>query len=188
MNILIRTLDGTAFYVRPDSTMIRALTDYYIPDYVTAVNAVPFFCFRSARSGKAVREQFAHRYIGEFSCGILLKCETASPDSIYRTCMENAMDYTTVIPYDLLPADRIPEYISSKRPLTVAVNGHEKVRIEKGPDMATLSSAIAMITGYCSLRTGDFVGIELSGPVRIEKEQCLTAAFGISGKIRIEIK
>lgn len=188
MNILIRTLDGTAFYVRPDSTMIRALTDYYIPDYVTALSAVPFFCFRSARSGKAVREEFAHRYIGEFSCGILLKCETASPDPIYRTCMENAMDYTTVIPYELLPMDRMPEYISSKRPFTVAVNGHEKIRLEKGPDRASLSSAISMITGYCSLRTGDFVGIEMSEPVPLAKDQCLTASFGVSGHIRIEIK
>lgn len=188
MNILIRTIDGQSFYARPDSTMIRALSDYYIPDEVAEVSAIPVLCFKSARSGKAVRERFAPRYIGPFSCGLLLKTVLSGLASEYRICMENSMDYTTIIPYDFIPIEELSAYISEKRPYVLSLNGHETTRIVSPPDIPMLSSAVSMITSYCSLRTGDFVGVELSEPVPLAKGHCITADFGVNGRIRIEIK
>lgn len=50
MNILVSPLAGGTFSFRSDSTLIRAMTDFYIPDYVESISAVPAMFFRSERS------------------------------------------------------------------------------------------------------------------------------------------
>lgn len=188
MNILISTLSGDSFYARPDSTMIRDLAVYYMPDYVRSLSAVPVLCFKSARAGKAVQEQFAHRYLGEFTCAVLLKTEISDGSPEYRFCMENSLDYTTIIPYNLISVERLDGFISETHPLRIAVNGHSKAEITTGPSKERLCKTLSMITSYCSVRTGDFIAVELSTPIPLSKEDCLTADFGIGDRIRLEIK
>ena len=56
MNILISPLSEGSFYFRSDSTLIRALTDFYIPDYVSEVAAAPAKPYRnSSPDGISVR-------------------------------------------------------------------------------------------------------------------------------------
>lgn len=188
MNILISTLSGNSFYIRPDSTMIRDLTDYYIPDYVKSLSAIPVLCFKSARAGKAVREQFAYRYVGDFTYAILLKACISECNQEYRFCMENSLDYTTIIPYNLISIDKLEDFISKQHPFEIAVNGFSKIRLTEGPTKEMLCKALSMITAYCSVRTGDFIAIELSDPISLSKGDCITAGFCINDRIRFEIK
>lgn len=189
MNILVSPLNGGSFYFRSDSTLIRALTDFYIPDYVTGVEAVPVLCFRSERSGKAVREQFARRYLGPFSCGILIQAtvseEVQEQDRIF---VRNALDYSTVIPYELTPVDRLPESISESRPFILKVNGIEHSRIDRYPGMQELSRRFAAISRYCSVRTGDMIAFELGTAVPVGRDEHLTAHFGSCGNISIIVR
>lgn len=190
MNILVSPLTGGSFYFRSDSTLIRALTDFYIPDYVESISAVPVICFRSERSGKSVREQFALRYLGPFSCGIVLKAAIRE-DAVMekdRIFVQNALDYSTVIPYDLIPHDRLPGSISEARPFVIKVNGIEKCRIERHPGMQELCRRFADISRYCSVRTGDMLAFELAPEIQVGREEHLTASFGTGGSISIIVR
>ncbi len=185
MNILVSPYSRGHFYFRSDSTLIRMLTDFYAPDYVKSVFAVPVLCFRSMRSGKAVPARFAERYLGPFSCGILLRpvLSEGYTEEEDRVFVENALDYTTVIPYSLLPADRLRDFISAKRPFTIKINGITKVEITTVPESENIRTRFEEISRYSSLRTGDFIALELSEPVPVGSDEHLTARFGVEGNI-----
>ena len=163
--------------------MIRALTDFYIPDYIDSISAVPILCIRSERSGKSVAAKFADRYLGPFTCG--LNEEAVLPED--RVFVKNALDYSTVIPYDLLPADRLEGFISGQRPVRIMVNGITKVSVSSTPDKDGLYRRFAEISRYCSLRTGDFLAFELSDAVPVQKDSRLILAFGVERDISIII-
>ena len=189
MNILVSPYRNGSFYFRSDSTMIRALTDFYIPDYIDSISAVPVLCIRSERSGKSVPARFADRYLGPFTCGLLIKAElnkdTVSPEDLIF--VENALDYSTVIPYDLLPYGHLNGFMSAGRPLSVKVNGLEKISVTSIPDMDSLSRRFETICGYCSLRTGDFITFELSEAVPVPRGSKVTVTFGTEGRISVII-
>ena len=189
MNILVSPYGEGSFYFRSDSTLIRALTDFYMPDYIEGISAVPALCFRSLRSGKAVPARFASRYLGPFSCCLLLKARinpamVAAADTAY---VENALDYSTVIPYDLLPYGHLNGFMSAGRPLSVKINGLEKISVTSIPDMDSLSRRFETICGYCSLRTGDFITFELSEAVPVPRGSKVTVTFGTEGRISVII-
>ena len=189
MNILVSPLTGGSFYFRSDSTLIRAMTDFYIPDYVEDISAIPVLCFRSERSGKSVREQFVPRYLGPFSCGILLKPSLLdNVTEADRTFVENALDYSTVIPYELIPPDKLHGSISEAKPFVIKANGIERCRIERCPGMQELCRRFTDISRYCSVRTGDMLAYELAQAVRISRGDHLTANFGTGGSISIVIR
>ena len=187
MNILVSPYRNGSFYFRSDSTMIRALTDFYIPDYIDSISAVPVLCIRSERSGKSVPARFADRYLGPFTCGLLIKAalnkDAVSPEDLIF--VENSLDYSTVIPYDLLPADRLSGFISEQRPLTIKINGHPAVSVSNTPGKDELSRRFAEISRYCSLRTGDFLAFELADAIPVPKDSRLTCTFGVEGNISI---
>lgn len=190
MNILVSPYAEGSFYFRSDSTLIRMLTDFYIPDFIGSISAVPALFIRSCRSGKAVRPEFAYRYFGPFSCGLLLKvtADTESVSGADRIFVMNALDYTTVVPYDLLPIEKLHGYISGQTPFTVKVNGIARTQITACPDTGTLSDRFAGISRYCSVRTGDFLAFELADPVPVGKDERITAHFGTEGTIGITVR
>ena len=59
MNIIVSPYGKESFYCRPDSTLIRALDEYYIPDQVEKVSAVPVMYIKTLRAGKAIANRFA---------------------------------------------------------------------------------------------------------------------------------
>lgn len=190
MNILVSPYGEGSFYFRSDSTLIRMLTDFYMPDYIDSISAVPALFIRSCRSGKAVQSKFIYRYFGPFSCGLLLKASTATdkvsgPDSIF---VQNALDYSTVVPYDLIPIEKLDGFISGQRPFEIKVNGIGRAEIKSCPELAVLCSRAADISRYCSVRTGDFFAFELGDPVPVGKNERVTAHFGIEGNIGIIVK
>ncbi|HIZ87106.1 MAG TPA: hypothetical protein IAC03_02970 [Candidatus Coprenecus pullistercoris] len=189
MNILISPLRNGHFYFRSDSTLIRALTDFYIPDYVDSVSAVPVLCFRSERSGKSVPARFAPRYMGPFTCGIIIKADinTVVTQESDRTFIQNALDYSTVIPYDLIPIEKAATYLSESRPYIIKINGLVKSSVTSLPSAQELYMRFENISRYCSVRTGDFIAFELDDPVELPRNSHLTADFGIEGRISVII-
>ena len=185
MNILVSPYRNGGFYFRSDSTLIRNLTDFYAPDYIKSIAAVPVLCFRSERSGKSVPAQFAGRYLGPFTCGLVIKASTNN-DTVPeedRIFAENALDYSTIIPYDLIPSDRLDGFISEARSLTVQINGTVRASITAVPGRDELSRKFAVISRYCSLRTGDFLAFELADAVPVPKDSRLILSFGVEGRI-----
>lgn len=187
MNILVSPHDGGSFYFRSDATLIRSLTDFYIPDYVEGISVVPAICFRSERSGKSVPEKFAGRYLGPFSCGLILQASLRA-DMVQesdRLFVRNALDYSTVIPYELIPVDRLGGYISVSKPFEIKINGITGRTVSSCPSMQELCGRFAAISRYSSVRTGDMIAFELCDALPVGSNERLTAHFGTGGLISI---
>ncbi len=187
MNILISALDRKSFYFRSDSTMIRRLDCYYIPDFVESIKVIPVLCFRFDRAGKSIPEKFADRFIGPAAYGVMLRAELKDKSVPHREFVENNLDYTTIIPYDLIPKDEFYR-LSEEKEFELRINGILQQSISNAPPLSELPDIFAGISRYCSVRTGDFLALELSEGFPIEPDSHLTTFFGNTPLIDFLVK
>lgn len=178
MNILVSPSDRANYYFRSDSTMVRALEDYYIPDYIGKLSVVPVVCFRLCRAGKSIARPFVHRFIGPFNHGILLKPELADSSAPNRDFIENSLDYTTVIPLKMYPVEQYSRAPGNVLPFKVEINGKCVFETDSLPPFDTVLEEFHKISGFCSVRTGDFLALEISGPVNAAGGDYITAVSG----------
>lgn len=73
MNLLVHRSEGD-YCVRPDTTLERESTDFYVPDGCTEVEIHKCIWSRITKAGKAVGKKFAGRYIESAGEGYLLYC------------------------------------------------------------------------------------------------------------------
>lgn len=69
MNIHVVRPDGS-WYARPDSTLVRDVDRFCLPDDCTGAHAYRCSCIRIGKAGKAIAPRFAHRYIESWAPGI----------------------------------------------------------------------------------------------------------------------
>ncbi len=158
--------------------MIRKLDCYYIPDYIESVEIVPVLCFRLDRAGKCIPQKFAERFIGPANCGVLIRAKLRDRQIPHLEFIENALDYSTIIPYDLLPKDAMHSKVSQKQPLELRVNGHLQQQFTALPCASEVESAFSDISTYCAARTGDFLALELSEGFPIAPDSHLVVTIG----------
>ena len=187
MNIIISPFEKETYYFRSDSTFIRAISDYYIPDYVKELSLVPVLVFRIDRAGKAVRSKFAMRYFGPFNYGILLKFVIDEKFDSYREFIGNSMDYSTIVPKELNALENFVSFLDNDRPLTITINGLEKFRMEQNPSLSSLYGKFSLITDFCSVRTGDFLAYELSDPIPLKKGYHILEHNGVTNTVDLLI-
>lgn len=184
MNILTVSHDYSFSGFRPDSTLIRALDSYYVPDYVTGLEFVPVVCFRCGRPGKSIERRFARRYIDSFGYGILLYPELSEDIVGHREFFSNAMDFTSIIPLSFRPISDYgailaehEAYIPLHR-LRAAVNGRTVTESPIHPTYAIIEQIISDITRYSSIRCGDFISCELAAHIAVGREDRITLFRG----------
>lgn len=159
MNIIISPFDSKGFICRPDSTLLRAITEYFLPDYISHLTLSPVFYIKTHRAGKAVAPRFVSRYIDGAGYGLLLHPKI-STDAPTRQFIENSLDYTSIIPLDLTPFDSHP--FGEKPDYSLLLNGKEIPEPMILPEKEFIFHKIAEISQYCSLRIGDFITFDLS--------------------------
>lgn len=174
MNIIVSPYRKESFYCRPDSTLIRALEEYYIPDQVESLTASPVMYIKTLRAGKAVANRFAERYIDSYGFGILLHPTLKSdifPDSEQRPFIENSLDYTSIIPLLSFPEKDLLNAATH----TFVVTKDYKNPFEEFqfPTHSQILEKISTISKYCSLRIGDFITVELAPSIEIEAQSRL---------------
>lgn len=179
MNILVAPYSGNLFYFRSDTTLIRAIDKYFVPECVSAVSIIPIVYFRCSRPGKAVAVRFAHRFIDAFGYGILIRPELAETITDNRPFIANALDYTSHIPLDIFPLEQYADHAAS-HPFRIAINGIQVFKEVVHPELADIHTLISRITPLCSTRVGDFIACELAFPLSVDKGEYITGE--ISGK------
>ena len=169
MNIIVSPYSKQSFYCRPDSTLIRALEEYYIPDQVQKISATPVMYVKTLRAGKAIAHRFAERYIDSYGFGLLL--HPTLKDEYFknepeRSFIENSLDYTSIIPLLSFPEMEIRG--ASTHKFEVTANYKNPFAEFVFPTYDQVMERISTISKYCSLRIGDFIAIELAAPIQIE--------------------
>ena len=165
MNIAALKPSGK-YYFRPDTTLNREASDYWLPDGVEEVVLVPCIYSKVIKAGKCIGERFAHRHIDNFGFGVFLDAAGADPQE--ATCM----DATSYISGDTLPFIAI-----GNSSFEVSVNGEPWYRGDAF-DEGMLCDALVTISRKSSVRATDIVALCLPASVTLHKGD----SFSFSGK------
>lgn len=173
MNILVCSRDGRCS-ARPDTSLNKENGDFYVPDGCTAVAWSPVVFVRISKAGKAVNAAFAGRYYDSLCFGILLHADCPYADS-------GIFDHSSVVSTPMTAREDF------RKDLSIAVDGREIFSAKSDDpfmDDVALKSAVEEAIVKCSactsLRTGDFIAVELQEPavlLREEAGECRTSAF-----------
>ena len=148
MNILVLNYGGKVCNFRPDTTLEKFSRDYYIPDGMDRVAFAPVAFAEIVRTGKAVSEKFAPRYLGRRSFGLLIYDGTALERSdMFSYAEASCLDKTSVLSWPL------PEKVDD----FVLYSGGKD-----GDASSILEDAAAKASARTFFRTGDVICAELS--------------------------
>ncbi len=176
MNILTVSHNSDFYYIRPDISLNRDSNDYFCPDGITEITVAPFIYIRMDKAGKAVSRKFAPRYYSTVGYGVnltaasLINCEV--PQSFLTA---NSLDNTTYVSrtYTLeeFPFGNFSDELKRLyRDLNIPVECSEflsgKEKNEQSSHIETIMQIfnvqIEKITRLTSVRTGDYIAIELT--------------------------
>ena len=175
MKIVVVKASGE-WYCKPDNTLNHNNSDYYCPEGVVALEAVPCIYTHIDKAGKCVARRFAGRYWSRLAFGLMLVDRSATAES----AMASAMDFTSVLDMAWQPdCHLVPGQFA------LEINGEQRYRLEEEFNIDTINDAICRITARTSLRIGDIVAIEAGSGFPAAAGDTLTRI--VSGE-RISIK
>ena len=199
MNIIVKPYGSDLCYCRPDTTWERENRDFYSPECVNEVLYTPVVFARVSKAGKCIGNKFASRYYDGVGCGILIYCQLS--DSAITSCV----DHTSILPIPLynpgvLEDTKEFEICKDGEPLTVFRSDAADIVLpdttgfsHQGGDWRhILEDTICKASALTSLRTGDFVAVELgpmtglsardSGDIAVKGSFCDNEAFSFKIK------
>ena len=175
MKIVVVKKEGS-FYFKPDNTLNHNNSDYYCPEGVSCIKAIPCIYAHIDKAGKCVAERFAARYFGAFAYGCLLADSSQGADGN----ISDAMDFTSILDMDWRPLDSL-----SAGGYAVTVSGEKRFEMPTGLDKKLFMDAICAVSRRATLRIGDIVAIELGSAGQLFPGDILTMES--PGK-RVDIK
>lgn len=74
MNLFIFPYQSDNFYTCPDTAICKesGRYEYYVPDGIETVRAIPFAYVKISRAGKCIREEYAHKHYEVCGWGVHL--------------------------------------------------------------------------------------------------------------------
>ena len=166
MKIVAYKTDGD-YCCRPDTTLNHNNSDYWCPEGVSVLKAVPTVYTHIDKAGKCVAARFARRYFKNIAFGCLLTdaAEDVSP------AVATAMDFTSIM--DMGWIDDL-----SRTGFRFCVNDAEIFSTEGGDFETAFTEAIVNITRRSTIRIGDIVAIELGNGCTVEPGDTITMSTG----------
>lgn len=157
MNILTIPYGSNLHYIRPDISCNKDWNDYFCPDYIEEIVAVPFIYIRIEKAGKAISSKFAQRYYQTIGYGIhLIATSLIRPDNPASWWLANSLDNTTYFS-PLVPVGQTQTIIDTLSPREQECPQGETIR----QTIEQIDFSIEKVSGYSSLRTGDLIALEL---------------------------
>lgn len=180
MNIVVKTAAGRCI-VRPDTTWEKDNDNFFPPEFVNSLSWSPVLFARICKPGRSVGEKFAGRYYDEVNYGVLLYPDEMLDGSGEGYAQACCLDHTSFLPSPGFPKDILEK--NEEFRLFVNKDGAEELLFShSGADDLMIRAAIAEMTRFVYIRTGDLLAIELQPrrPLcqRSDAEVCLSGAYG----------
>ena len=180
MNIVVKTAAGRCI-VRPDTTWEKDNENFFPPEFVNSLSWSPVLFARICKPGRSVGEKFAGRYYDEVNYGVLLYPDEMLDGSDEGYAQACCLDHTSFLPSPGFPKDILEK--DEEFRLFVNKDGAEELLFShSGADDLTIRTAIAEMTRFVYIRTGDLLAIELQQrrPLcqRSDAEVCLSGTYG----------
>ncbi len=136
MNIFVSDRTNGQWFLRPDATLNKDCSDYWLPDGLDYVMPVPFAYIRIDKNAKSVACKFAKRYYTTSGYGVYLYSDQLP------FCMGQSLDFSTLVN----PSSSTCDSLDTPLP--------------------ELEQAFCSISSLCSLKSGDLVCIPLENKMR----------------------
>lgn len=166
MNIAVFPVKSEDFYFKPDNTLVKDGSDYFIPDIVDRLYVSAAFAVRINKAVKYTTSDFAGRYYREIAFGCIL-----NPADIVRTSsplssgLALAMDHTAYV------TDKYADKTGLSGELSFSFGKNEFRIIISEEHLKIADKAIERVSRYCSLKSGDLIFIELSEMSEINRDE-----------------
>ncbi|MBR5034522.1 MAG: hypothetical protein IKX71_04375 [Bacteroidales bacterium] len=158
---------GGDYCCRPDTTLNHNNSDYWCPEGVSLLKAVPTVYTHIDKAGKCVAERFARRYFKTVAFGCLLTDASGGVSEAIAT----SMDFTSIM--DMGWMDN-----PAQTTLKFEVNGNE-IFSAAGKDYSEdFARAIVDITRRSTLRIGDIIALELGEGCTVKPGDTITMTAG----------
>ncbi len=142
------------FYLKPDSTLLLKNRDFYIPDFITELQAGTAIVVKINRLGKNIAERFAHKYYEELALGISFTALNLL-DANQPWALATSFDGSTVL----------GNFLHKKEfdlfPFSFQINDKEIPTSGMGSMSFTIDQTIAYISQFMTLKIGDLIYMEI---------------------------
>lgn len=140
MNIFTITNNNSSFYVRPDTSLAKDETQYYCLPNIGELKLSRFIFARASKAGKCIAAKFAHRYYSKVGYGVQIIAPELIDSNIPESwLLAHSLDCSTFL------------------------SGREKTAEELSQQQREIIDiAFEMVSKYISIRTGDYITIEIS--------------------------
>jgi len=160
VNIIVTDSKAEQFHFRPDSTLVKDSSHFYMPSFLDGL-AVSFgYAFRIEKPAKGVSSKYSSRYINKYTEGILLYgvLDDTPPINSYRT-NETCFDNSTYIVNQM--KDLCDTTLSFDRSLSLLCDGKEYFPQEKFPNLETIAGImLEKFSTQFSFKTRDIIFVE----------------------------
>lgn len=143
-----------AWYVMPESAVLRTGNPFFVPDFDTEFKAYPSLCLRIGRLGKGIAPQFAARYIDGWTMAVAVVAAGR-----LRTLREMGEPWTEAVSFDrscwignLQPIDSLINYNA----FTIECSQSRAV-YNTGKIFPCKEDIISLLSRHNTLKNGDLV-------------------------------
>jgi len=166
MNIAVFPVKSEDFYFKPDNTLVKDGSDYFIPDIVERLYASAAFVVRINKAVKYTTSDFAGRYYSEVAFGCIINpADIVKSSTPLSSGLAFAMDHTAYV------TDKYADKTGLSGELTFRF-GKKEFRITISEEYLIIADkAIERLSRYCSLKSGDLIFIELSEMSEINRDE-----------------
>lgn len=166
MNIAVFPVKSEDFYFKPDNTLVKGCSDYFIPDIVDRLYVSAAFAVRINKAVKYTTSDFAGRYYSEVAFGCIIHpADIVKSSTPLSSGLALAMDHTAYV------TDKYADKTGLSGELTFRF-GKKEFRITISEDYLKIADkAIERVSRYCSLKSGDLIFIELSEMSEINRDE-----------------
>lgn len=145
------------FFLKPDSALLKNDKPFYLPDFSNDVHFETEIVVRINRLGKAIEEQFAHKYYDAIGLGVDFTARDLQAECKKKGLpweVAKAFDHSAVLS-EFIPVESFNDV--QNIPFSCKINGEERQNGNSSEMIFTIDKIIAYVSQFMTLKIGDLI-------------------------------
>lgn len=151
-------LSVPVFFLKPDTALLRNNRPFFLPDFSEEIHYEVELVVKISRLGKGIQEKYAHRYYSAIGVGIDFTARDLQRECVAKGLpweIAKAFDYSAAISPTFVSIEHFPD--KQNIHFRLDINGQTVQSGCSGEMIFSFDTAIAHISKYMTLRTGDLL-------------------------------
>jgi acylpyruvate hydrolase len=177
------------FCLKPETSLSKKNMPFFIPIFSNDIRFNPTVIVKINKLGKGIQEKFAHKYFNQYSIGINFFANDLLMDIVKKghpwdkaVCFDNCIGVGGFIPVVSDVSFQYPEFI-------IQLNDKKITAFSFKDFQVLFHKAIEIVSGYFTLKIGDYIIIERTGfDQSVQIGDHITADMSGENFLRFKIK